>query len=98
MDINIDFDGSVVTHEYPHVGQDIGAVPVLQKLVENGHRLILFTMRSADRGISPVTEKKKMGGYKQQLIGFQIIKFLCMGYKLTLHKVIGQVLQNLMLS
>ncbi len=46
MDIVIDFDGTVVTHEFPNVGEDIGAVPVLKKLVSNGHNLILFTMRS----------------------------------------------------
>lgn len=46
MIIAIDFDGTVVTHEYPKVGKDIGAVPVLKKLLENGHHLILFTMRS----------------------------------------------------
>lgn len=45
-EILIDFDGTVVTHEYPLVGKDIGAVPVLRKLVNNKHRLILFTMRS----------------------------------------------------
>jgi hypothetical protein len=33
--IAVDFDGTCVTHEYPRVGQDIGAVPVLKKLVEN---------------------------------------------------------------
>ena len=44
--IVIDFDGTVVTHEYPKVGRDIGAVPVLKRLVEAGHQLILFTMRS----------------------------------------------------
>lgn len=46
MVISLDFDGTVVTHEYPRVGQDIGAVPVLKELVENGHQLILNTMRS----------------------------------------------------
>ena len=46
MDINIDFDGTVVTHNYPYIGKDIGAIPVLKDLVENGHNLILFTMRS----------------------------------------------------
>jgi hypothetical protein len=46
MDICIDFDGTCVTHEFPKVGQDINAVPVLKELVENGHNLILFTMRS----------------------------------------------------
>jgi len=46
MDIVIDFDGTVVTHEFPKVGSEIGAVPVLRELVDKGHRLILFTMRS----------------------------------------------------
>lgn len=48
MTINIDFDGTVVTHDFPNVGKDIGAVPILRKLVNQGHQLILFTMR-ADR-------------------------------------------------
>lgn len=46
MIIAIDFDGTCVTHEYPSVGKEIGAVPLLQELVGNGHKLILFTMRS----------------------------------------------------
>lgn len=45
IDILVDADGTVFTHEYPRVGRDIGAVPVLQELVKNGHRLIIFTMR-----------------------------------------------------
>ena len=43
--IALDFDGTVVTHEYPHIGEDAGAVPVLKELVANGYRLILHTMR-----------------------------------------------------
>ena len=43
--IAIDFDGTCVTHEYPRVGRDIGAVPVLRELAEK-HSLILWTMRS----------------------------------------------------
>jgi hypothetical protein len=46
MVIGIDFDGTCVTHEFPFVGIDIGAVPVLKELVANGHSLILWTMRS----------------------------------------------------
>ena len=46
MIIAIDFDGTCVTHEFPQVGHDIGAVPVLKALVEQGHHLVLFTMRS----------------------------------------------------
>ena len=46
MYICIDFDGTCVGHEFPNIGKDIGAIPVLKRLVENGHNLILFTMRS----------------------------------------------------
>lgn len=44
--IAVDFDGTCVTHEYPRVGNDIGAIPVLKKLIDAGHQLILFSMRS----------------------------------------------------
>lgn len=44
--IAIDFDGTCVTHEFPEVGRDIGAVPVLKRLVAAGAKLILWTMRS----------------------------------------------------
>jgi len=46
MIIAIDFDGTCVTHAYPKIGKDIGAVPVLKQLVQYGHQLILWTMRS----------------------------------------------------
>lgn len=46
MYIAVDFDGTCVTHEYPKVGKDIGAVPVLKKLTDSGHKIILNTMRS----------------------------------------------------
>lgn len=46
--IAVDFDGTCVTHEYPHTGMDVGAVPVLKELAANGNRLILLTMRSGE--------------------------------------------------
>ena len=46
MYIAIDFDGTCVTHDYPRIGKDIHAITVLNKLVSNGHKLILNTMRS----------------------------------------------------
>jgi len=46
--IAVDFDGTVVTHAYPGVGEDAGALPVLRELVDNGCRLILYTMRSGE--------------------------------------------------
>jgi hydroxymethylpyrimidine pyrophosphatase-like HAD family hydrolase len=45
MLVAVDFDGTCVTHDYPNIGKDIGAVPVLKKIVESGHNLILLTMR-----------------------------------------------------
>ena len=46
--ISLDFDGTCVTHEFPKIGSDIGAVPVLKELINIGHGLILNTMRSDD--------------------------------------------------
>ena len=50
MIIAIDFDGTCVTHDYPNVGKNIGSIPVLKALVDKGHQLILFTMRS-EKGV-----------------------------------------------
>ncbi len=44
--IAVDFDGTCVTHEYPYMGVEVGAVPVLKELTDRGYRIILYTMRS----------------------------------------------------
>lgn len=46
MTIAIDFDGTCVTSNFPHIGKEIGAVPVLKELVRKGHLLILLTNRT----------------------------------------------------
>lgn len=46
--IGLDFDGTCTTHEYPIIGRDIGAIPVLKKILKNGHKIVLNTMRSGD--------------------------------------------------
>lgn len=46
--IAVDFDGTCVTHKFPDTGEDIGAAPVLRRLVKAGAKLILWTMRSAE--------------------------------------------------
>jgi len=48
MVIAVDFDGTCVTYEFPNIGKDIGAVPILKELIKKGHKLILYTMRSGD--------------------------------------------------
>ena len=48
MIIAVDFDGTIVEHEYPRIGREIPfATETLQKLQRNPHhRLILWTMRT----------------------------------------------------
>lgn len=48
MKIAVDFDGTCVSHDFPYVGYEIGAVPVLKLLNKAGARLILDTMRSRE--------------------------------------------------
>lgn len=48
MIIAVDFDGTCVTHDYPEIGQSIGAERVLKQLTGRGHRIILWTLRSGD--------------------------------------------------
>ena len=47
MIICIDFDGTVVDHMFPFIGEPAPhAINTLHDLVKAGHKLILFTMRS----------------------------------------------------
>lgn len=69
MVIALDFDGTVLTHEYPQLGKDIGAVPVLKELVENGHQLILNTMRSG-RELGDAIDWFKENGIKLYGVGY----------------------------
>jgi hypothetical protein len=57
--IALDFDGTVVTHAYPEVGEDIGAVAVLKELVAQEDKLILWTMCSGTLLEDAVTWFKK---------------------------------------
>jgi len=65
MIIAVDFDGTCVTHEYPNVGKDIGAAPVLRRLVEQDHRIILWTMRGGT-GIANPAEPDKSNEHDLQ--------------------------------
>lgn len=56
MIINVDFDGTCTTHDFPEIGKDIGAVRVLKRLVNEDHKLILFTMRSDKAGKNYLTD------------------------------------------
>ena len=46
MIIAVDFDGTIVEHRYPAIGKERPfATDTLKKLIADGHRLILWTVR-----------------------------------------------------
>ena len=46
MVIAVDFDGTIVKHRYPSIGEELPfATETLKKLASEGHRLILWTVR-----------------------------------------------------
>ena len=46
MTIAVDFDGTIVEHRYPEIGNEIPfAVDTLKMLTKEGHRLILWSVR-----------------------------------------------------
>ena len=46
MLIAVDFDGTIVTHKYPKIGEEIPfAIDTLKMLRQDGHRLILWSVR-----------------------------------------------------
>lgn len=71
MDIVVDFDSTCVLHKNPGMGADIkGAQDVLSELIENGHNIILCTMRSdRDTGLQDAISWFRRRGIK--LYGIQ---------------------------
>ncbi len=46
MKIAVDFDGTVVTHRYPQIGEELPfATETLRQLIRDHHQLILWTVR-----------------------------------------------------
>lgn len=46
MTIAVDFDGTIVEHKYPEIGKEIPfAIDSLKRLQENGHKVILWSVR-----------------------------------------------------
>ena len=49
MTIAVDFDGTIVTHKYPEIGEEIPfAIETLKMLIADHHRLILWTVREGE--------------------------------------------------
>lgn len=47
--IAVDFDGTCVKDAFPEIGDNIGAEIVLRELINNGHKIILWTVRSNEK-------------------------------------------------
>ena len=46
MIIAVDFDGTIVTHQYPAIGEELPfATETLRQLIADGHQLILWSVR-----------------------------------------------------
>lgn len=49
MTIAVDFDGTIVTHEYPKIGEELPfATETLKMLIKEQHKLILWTVREGE--------------------------------------------------
>ena len=49
MTIAVDFDGTIVKHRYPDIGPEIPfAIETLLKLQEEGHKLIMWSVREGE--------------------------------------------------
>lgn len=49
MNIAVDFDGTIVTHRYPEIGEEIPfAIDTLKMLIQDHHKLILWSVREGE--------------------------------------------------
>lgn len=64
LTIAVDFDGTIVEHAYPEIGEEmLYAFMTLKELQKRGHRLILWTYREGER-LEEAVEYCKDNGVK----------------------------------
>ena len=52
MIIAVDFDGTCCVHNYPEIGEENPyAIQTMKSLIENGHKIFLWTMRGHAKDI-----------------------------------------------
>lgn len=62
MRIAVDFDGTIVEHQYPDIGVEVPfAIKTLKLLQKEGHQLILWTVREGSSLQEAVTYCRKKG-------------------------------------
>ena len=73
MIIAVDFDGTIVEHQFPEIGKMVhGAYEALTKLRENGHTLVLWTCRN---NIDPALNGRKVLDEAIEFLQLQGLKF-----------------------
>ena len=64
MVIAVDFDGTIVRHRYPAIGEELPfAIETLKKLQKDGHKLILWSVREGkllDEAVNSVSVEGKV--------------------------------------
>ena len=62
MILAVDFDGTIVEHRYPEIGNEIkGAFECLLNLKDRGHKIVLWTCRSGE-SLNEAVEYCRMKG------------------------------------
>lgn len=62
MKIAVDFDGTIVEHKYPEIGEEmLFAFDTLKELQKQGHQLILWTFRCGDELLDAVEYCRERG-------------------------------------
>jgi len=60
--IGIDFDGTIVKHKFPEIGEPIDdALKTIRLLQHAGHKIILYTMRSRETLVEAVKYLEDFG-------------------------------------
>ena len=64
MKIAVDFDGTIVEHRYPEIGKERPfATATLRKLIDDGHKLVLWSVREGQLLEDAVEWCRKRGVY-----------------------------------
>lgn len=64
MKIAVDFDGTIVEHRYPEIGKERPfATATLRKLIDDGHKLVLWSVREGQLLEDAIEWCRKRGVY-----------------------------------
>lgn len=72
MIIAIDFDGTIVKHDFPRIGEELdNAFDIISRFQEKGHKIILWTCRSGKQ-LDEAVEFCKINGLEFDAVNANI--------------------------